>query len=119
MTITVAEICRYPVKGLNAERLARVARPPLRPRPRLHRLGRVRLGGRGDAKSAARASASSGAPNAARRPTWIRKRRLRDMNVPQALKRGFGHVDMEVYAEVVTGGEVATGDRTDAPERGV
>ncbi len=43
----------------------------------------------------------------------------RDMNVPQALKRGFGHVDMGVYAEVVSGGAVATGDRIDAPERGV
>ncbi len=28
MTITVAQICRYPVKGLNAERLARVALSP-------------------------------------------------------------------------------------------
>ncbi len=28
MTITVAEICRYPVKGLNAERLARVTLIP-------------------------------------------------------------------------------------------
>ena len=28
MTITVAEICRYPVKGLNAERLARVTLSP-------------------------------------------------------------------------------------------
>ncbi len=28
MTITVAEICRYPVKGLNAERLARVLLSP-------------------------------------------------------------------------------------------
>ncbi len=39
----------------------------------------------------------------------------RDMNIPQALQRGFGHVDMGVYAEVVTGGEVATGDRIVAP----
>ncbi len=43
----------------------------------------------------------------------------RGMNIPQALKRGFGHVDMGVYAEVVSGGEVATGDRIVAPERGV
>ncbi len=43
----------------------------------------------------------------------------RDMNIPQALKRGFGHIDMGVYGEVVTGGEVATGDRVVAPERGV
>ena len=39
----------------------------------------------------------------------------RDMNIPQALKRGFGHVDTGVYAEVVTGGEVATGERIVAP----
>ncbi len=43
----------------------------------------------------------------------------RDMNIPRALKRGFGHVDMGVYAEVVTGGEVAMGDRIVAPEPGV
>ncbi len=43
----------------------------------------------------------------------------RDMIIPQALKRGFGHVDTGVYAEVVSGGEVATGDRIAAPERGV
>ncbi len=39
----------------------------------------------------------------------------RDMNIPQALQRGFGHVDMGVYAEVVAGGVVATGDRIVAP----
>jgi uncharacterized protein len=30
----------------------------------------------------------------------------RDMNVPLALKRGFGHIDMGVYATVVDGGRV-------------
>ena len=39
----------------------------------------------------------------------------RDMNIPLALKRGFGHVAMGVYAEVVSGGEIATGDRIAAP----
>jgi uncharacterized protein YcbX len=39
----------------------------------------------------------------------------RDMNIPLALKRGLGHVDIGVYAEVVTGGEIATGDRIAAP----
>ncbi len=39
----------------------------------------------------------------------------RDMNIPLALKRGFGHVHMGVYAEVVSGGEIATGDRIAAP----
>lgn len=29
------------------------------------------------------------------------------MNLPLALKRGFGHVDMGVYATVVDGGLVA------------
>ncbi len=42
----------------------------------------------------------------------------RDMNIPQALKRGFGHLDMGVYAEAVTGGQVATGDRIVVPARG-
>jgi hypothetical protein len=27
------------------------------------------------------------------------------------IKRGFGHIDMGVYAEVIGGGEIATGDR--------
>ncbi len=34
----------------------------------------------------------------------------RDMNVLKALQRGFGHIDMGVYAEVIGGGEIATGD---------
>ena len=34
----------------------------------------------------------------------------RDLNVPRALKRGFGHVDLGIYAEVTEGGEVAAGD---------
>ena len=35
----------------------------------------------------------------------------RDMNVVKALQRGYGHIDMGVYAEVIGGGEIATGDR--------
>jgi hypothetical protein len=35
----------------------------------------------------------------------------RDMNLLKALQRGFGHIDMGVYAEVIGGGEIATGDR--------
>ena len=34
----------------------------------------------------------------------------RDLNVPRALKRGFGHVNMGIYAEVTKGGEVTAGD---------
>jgi len=34
----------------------------------------------------------------------------RDMNVVKALQRGYGHIDMGVYAEVIGGGEIATGD---------
>ena len=34
----------------------------------------------------------------------------RDLNIPLTLQRGFGHVDMGVYARVVEGGEIATGD---------
>jgi uncharacterized protein YcbX len=39
----------------------------------------------------------------------------RDMNLPQALQRAFGHTDMGVYAKVIEGGRIATGDalRTD------
>ncbi|RMD63961.1 MAG: MOSC domain-containing protein [Alphaproteobacteria bacterium] len=34
----------------------------------------------------------------------------RDLNIPRLLQRGFGHIDMGVYAEVVAGGEIAAGD---------
>src|SRR3546814_814827 len=34
----------------------------------------------------------------------------RDMNIPLTLRRGFGHLDMGVYAEVIAGGEVKPGD---------
>jgi uncharacterized protein YcbX len=34
----------------------------------------------------------------------------RDMNVLKALQRGFGHINMGVYATVVGGGEIAIGD---------
>ena len=34
----------------------------------------------------------------------------RDMNAIKALQRGFGHIDMGIYAEVIGGGEIATGD---------
>lgn len=33
-----------------------------------------------------------------------------DMNIPLSLRRGFGHMNMGVYARVVTGGEIKTGD---------
>ncbi len=39
----------------------------------------------------------------------------RDLNVPKALQRGYGHVDMGVYAAVVSGGTVAVGDGFEAP----
>lgn len=34
----------------------------------------------------------------------------RDMNIPKSLQRGFGHIDMGVYARVVAGGVIAVGD---------
>ncbi len=36
------------------------------------------------------------------------------MNLLKALQRGFGHIDMGVYAEVIGGGEIATGDQISA-----
>ena len=39
----------------------------------------------------------------------------RDVTVPKAIKQHFGHVDMGVYAEVLRGGRVATGDRVAPP----
>lgn len=40
----------------------------------------------------------------------------RDMNIPLALQRGFGHVDMGVYAKVLTAGEITVGDRIVVPD---
>ena len=34
----------------------------------------------------------------------------RDMNIPLTLRKGFGHIDMGVYAEVLESGEVKPGD---------
>lgn len=36
---------------------------------------------------------------------------LRDLDIPAALQRGFGHNLMGVYAEVAAGGDIAIGDR--------
>lgn len=33
-----------------------------------------------------------------------------DMNIPLSLRRGFGHINMGVYAKVVSGGSIAVGD---------
>ncbi|CAK0768122.1 Molybdenum cofactor sulfurase [Azospirillaceae bacterium] len=34
----------------------------------------------------------------------------RDLNIPRALQRGYGHIDFGVYARVVTSGRVTVGD---------
>jgi hypothetical protein len=34
----------------------------------------------------------------------------RDMNIPLTLRKGFGHLDLGVYAEVIADGEVKPGD---------
>ncbi len=39
----------------------------------------------------------------------------RDMNIPKALQRGFGHVDLGLYASVTVGGPVSVGDEIRAP----
>jgi uncharacterized protein YcbX len=35
----------------------------------------------------------------------------RDLAIPQALQRRLGHADCGIYAEVITGGTIAAGDR--------
>jgi uncharacterized protein YcbX len=35
---------------------------------------------------------------------------IRDLAIPEALQRAYGHADCGIYAEVVTAGEIATGD---------
>ncbi len=42
----------------------------------------------------------------------------RDTNLLKALQRGFGHNDMRVYAEIIGGGEIATGARISAAYAG-
>lgn len=39
----------------------------------------------------------------------------RDMNIPLTLRRGFDHICMGVYAEVLSTGEIAVGDTLDVP----
>jgi uncharacterized protein len=36
---------------------------------------------------------------------------IRDLDIPATLMKTFGHADCGIYAEVVTGGEIAVGDR--------
>jgi uncharacterized protein YcbX len=43
---------------------------------------------------------------------------IRDLTVPRTLAQVFGHIDCGVYAEVVTGGEIATGDLVRETESG-
>jgi len=38
----------------------------------------------------------------------------RDMNLPLALQRGYGHIDCGIYARVVDGGRIAIGDTVEA-----
>lgn len=39
---------------------------------------------------------------------------IRDLTIPQTLMQSFGHADCGVYTEVITGGEIAVGDRVAA-----
>lgn len=39
----------------------------------------------------------------------------RDLNIPLTLQRGFQHIDTGIYADVLEGGELATGDEVAAP----
>jgi uncharacterized protein YcbX len=34
----------------------------------------------------------------------------RDLNIPKTLMQTFDHMDCGIYAEVIEGGEIATGD---------
>lgn len=40
----------------------------------------------------------------------------RDLNIPLTLRKGFRHMNMGVYAEVITEGEVAEGDEVTVPQ---
>ncbi|MEX1306266.1 MAG: MOSC domain-containing protein [Rhodovibrionaceae bacterium] len=39
----------------------------------------------------------------------------RDMNIPLTLRRGFDHICMGIYAQILSDGEIAVGDALDAP----
>jgi len=39
----------------------------------------------------------------------------RDLNIPLTLQRGFQHIDTGIYADVIEGGEIATGDEVLPP----
>ena len=39
----------------------------------------------------------------------------RDLDIVAALERAFGHINMGVYAEVLSGGEIAVGDKLSEP----
>ena len=41
---------------------------------------------------------------------------IRDLAIPDALQRAYGHADCGIYAEVVTPGEIAVGDRVASGE---
>jgi uncharacterized protein len=41
---------------------------------------------------------------------------IRDLQIPKTLMQVFGHMDCGIYAEVVTGGEIAAGDAITEPE---
>ena len=41
----------------------------------------------------------------------------RDLNIPHALMRRLGHADCGIYAEVITGGEIAEGDEVRSEQR--
>lgn len=40
---------------------------------------------------------------------------IRDLQIPKTLMQAFGHMDCGIYAEVVTGGEIAPGDTVGSP----
>jgi uncharacterized protein YcbX len=39
----------------------------------------------------------------------------RDLDIPAALARNFGHINMGIYAEVISAGDIALGDALSAP----
>lgn len=40
---------------------------------------------------------------------------IRDLSIPRTLLQNFDHMDCGIYAEVLTGGEIAVGDRIETP----
>ena len=89
----IAGLYRYPVKGLTPEPLKKVALEV----GRTLAIGEARLR---IVKNITRCAATNVDPDTA----------ARDLEIPEALMRRFGHNECGIYGEVISDGTIAIGD---------